>query len=126
MWVEVKEQFEDYEDGFLWDLPFLEKYLGRSFGALERMEFERNLVRKRDLPKVIEVWMRDNFLNDGSRPNRSIKNATKGAARHDWRGPLVVLKYVGLGGMYAGNGKYTDMDLRDFRDTADCFLTYGW
>ena len=37
---------------------------------------------------------------------------------------MVVLKYIGLGGMYMGNGKYEDMNLLDFRNTADFFLRY--
>ncbi|KAG7009354.1 hypothetical protein G7Y79_00003g012220 [Physcia stellaris] len=124
IWIEVEEKFEDYEDGFFWELPLLEKHMGRSLGSLGRSEFERNLIRRRKLSKVVEVWMRDNFFSDGSLPNESIKKSTRGAARHDWRGPLVVLKYIGLGGMYMGNGKYDDMNLRDFRDTADFFLGY--
>ena len=120
----MEEKFEDYEDSFVWELPLLEKHMGCSLGSLGRSEFERNLVRKRRPSKVVEVWMRDNFFSDGSLPNESIKKTTKGAARHDWRGPLVVLKYIGLVGMYMGNGKYEDMNLLDFRNTTDFFLRY--
>ncbi|KAL8986714.1 MAG: hypothetical protein Q9169_008765, partial [Polycauliona sp. 2 TL-2023] len=89
---------------------------------MTRSKFWNNYVRGRELKQTYEVWMRDNFLGDGSEPNQSAKAATKGDMAHEWRGPLIVLKYKseGEGG---SNVEYGDMDMRDYRDAVD-YLTY--
>jgi hypothetical protein len=85
-------------------------------------KFFKNYFRGRETQQPFEMWMRDNFLNDGSSRNQSAIAATKGAMAHDWRGPLVALKYKDAweGGR---NVVYADMDMQDFRDAVD-YLTY--
>ena len=46
-------------------------------------------------PNPLVVFIRDNFLNDGSPLNKSIQVATKGEARHSWAGNVVILKNRG-------------------------------
>lgn len=85
-------------------------------------KFFKNFVRGRELEQPFEMWMGDNFLNDGSKPNQSAFAATQGAMAHNWRGPLIALKYKDAweGGR---NVVYADMDMRDYRDAVD-YLTY--
>ncbi|GAB1518388.1 DNA-directed RNA polymerase III complex subunit Rpc25 [Rhizoctonia solani] len=43
----------------------------------------------------LQVFFRSNFLADGSRRNHTVESLTYGKARHDWKGPIVALKYSG-------------------------------
>ena len=117
-WIKCDEQpGDDYSPAF--DIPDLIEIMGLPFRKLARTTFWKNFVRGRELECLFEVWMRDNFLNDGSFRNQSAATATKGNMAHDWRGPLVVLKYNGL----EERSRYADMGLQDFRDAVD-YLTY--
>ena len=117
-WIKCDEQpGDDYSPVF--DIPDLRQIMGLPFQKLTRTTFWKNFVRGRELKYLFETWMGDNFLNDGSLRNQSAAAATKGNMAHDWRGPLVVLKYNDL----EERSRYADMGLQDFRDAVD-YLTY--
>lgn len=78
----------------LYDLLNEDKYVTYSSGA--RQEVRCNRVLGRDVRHTIDVWSRDTFMDDGSKPNTSISSATQDLAAYPWRGPLVVSGKKGL------------------------------
>lgn len=66
----------------------------------------------------LQVFFRSNFLTDGSRSNRAIESLTHGKSRHDWRGPIVALKYSGT-----RLSSYTNITMSDLPSLV-YFLTY--
>ncbi|KAI9879647.1 MAG: hypothetical protein M1830_007754 [Pleopsidium flavum] len=81
-----------------------------------------NAIRMRDLKHTLEVLAGDEFLKDGSLPNKSIMEATKSLVGYDWRGPVLV---AGKKGFERDPPYYDDLDMMDFRDIADYFSSYG-
>ena len=76
---------------------------------------------KEPLDEKFEFAFRDNFLNDGSKPNKCINNLTRGKAPHDWRGPIVVMKFQ----LQRYSEKYLDMTMEDTTQIIDFLLEYG-
>ena len=69
------------------------------------------------------IEFRDNFLFDGSIPNKTIKKITNNQNGHDWRGPVLVTKAEGKDQTYAS--AYLDVELSDFNNIIDYFTSYG-
>ena len=125
IWVECKtEQDEDFP-GLKWESSQVQEHLGGKLGKYdalpEFMPIKRNLLRDRDLSNTLEVICRDTFLLDGSEINKSVVKATHGATGHGWRGPIVALKKKGLG---SDPRHYMDIDMQDYRDVVDYFISY--
>lgn len=124
-WIKCDRQREDPDEPEpFFEVPQFEELLGAGTGhkGMTPQKFFKNHVRGRETPQPFEMWMRDNFLNDGSTRNQSAIAATNGDIAHDWCGPLIALKYQDAweGGR---NVVYADMDMRGFREAVD-FLTY--
>ena len=102
-----------------YEVPDLKELAGPDYRPMTCEKFWKNYVRGRELKQLYELWMRDNFMNDGSSRNKSAAVATKGQNSWDWRGPLIALKYTSL----EYNEPYADMDMQDFREAVD-YLTY--
>ncbi|KAL1724105.1 hypothetical protein EV715DRAFT_190478 [Schizophyllum commune] len=45
-----------------------------------------------DDAKCLSLFYNDNFLQDGSRPNRCVSKVTNGKAPHPWSDPIIVLR----------------------------------
>ena len=86
------------------------------------MPIKHNPLRDRDLTNTLQVLCRDAFLIDGSSVNKSVVQATQGAMVHDWRGPILAMKKEGLS---IDPRFYLDIDMRDYRDIVDYFISYG-
>ncbi len=123
IWIKCDGHREDPDEPEpFFEVPQFEEWIGVGVGCMTPSKFFKNYVRGRESQQPCEMWMRDNFLNDGSSGNQSAIAATKGAMAHDWRGPLIALKYKDAweGGR---NVEYADMDMQDFREAVD-YLTY--
>ncbi|KAG9128140.1 hypothetical protein FRC07_004482 [Ceratobasidium sp. 392] len=66
----------------------------------------------------LQVFFRANFLTDGSRTNHSIDSLTYGKSRHEWRGPVIALKYSG-----SRLSSYTNITMSDLPPLV-YYLTY--
>jgi hypothetical protein len=68
----------------------------------------------------IELAIRDAFLKDGSKLNRSIIESVKtsGTVHHRWSGPIVAMRQL-------PTEFYEDITLVDFRHIIDYFVTYN-
>lgn len=66
----------------------------------------------------LQVFFRANFLTDGSRTNQSINALTYGKSRHEWRGPVIALKYSG-----SRLSSYTNITMSDLPPLV-YYLTY--
>lgn len=75
--------------------------------------------------RVAQLFYRDSFLSDGSRPNRAMLAATDpyGPMEHEWRGPVVA---VGMtGNEEDGATHYCDIDLGQLRMIIDYAVWYS-
>jgi hypothetical protein len=127
---------EDSEKPVLVQVPVNRiTYCGSTFdnvdfkSLLGNYDFRRNVVgrnpykKDRALKNVLEVFHKDNFFNDGSKPNKLIKKITKNKSTHDWRGPLIVVKFKGL--VLSADPVYIDASFDDLVDVVDFFRWYG-
>ena len=136
IWVECKiggdDVGEDAEDGSLWGSSQVRKHLGGSIGGYdafpERLPIQWNLLRHRGLSNSLVVVCRSTFVIDGSKMNKSVIKASQGAAGHQgaagslWKGPIVALKKQGSD---TDPHFPMDVDMRDYRDVVDFFISYG-
>ncbi|KAJ3086217.1 ATP-dependent RNA helicase dbp7 [Quaeritorhiza haematococci] len=102
------------------DVIDLDEYLGPSYKT--RSVIFQNTLRKRKREDIIEVWYRDNFMNDGSKLNKSVIVSAEGMSSHRWAGPVLATRVPGL---QAHLNDHCDLEVADFRDVADFFKTYG-
>ncbi|KIJ63324.1 hypothetical protein HYDPIDRAFT_53287, partial [Hydnomerulius pinastri MD-312] len=70
--------------------PVLNALLGP--GEHDGLPITRKGKDGKELKHPFRLFIRDNFLNDGSPPNRIPSNLTKGKAPHKWAGNLLALK----------------------------------
>ncbi len=91
--------------------PEYTEYMPQSY-----LGFDQNRIRTRYLRRILVVAARDRFLDDGSVTNQSILRATNGLMDYPWSGPVIV---------YADRCGLSDLDMIDFRDIVDHFMSYG-
>ncbi|KII87087.1 hypothetical protein PLICRDRAFT_42722 [Plicaturopsis crispa FD-325 SS-3] len=68
----------------------------------------------------ISLFIRDNYLNDGSKLNRCIANVTDGSTPHTWAGPVLALKQESY-----YSGRYIDASMADMRAIVMHLKAYG-
>ncbi|KII89345.1 hypothetical protein PLICRDRAFT_53802 [Plicaturopsis crispa FD-325 SS-3] len=68
----------------------------------------------------ISLFIRDNFLYDGSKPNRCVINITNGDAPHNWAGPAIALKQEN-----PFSARYLDMTMDDLPAIIKHLKEYG-
>lgn len=109
-----------FEGGY--QAPDYDQLLGEDV-CLGGLSLTHNPILERNLSDMLLLRFRDNFLEDGSRPNKSIAaiTATDPGQYHDWRGP--VLAY-GLKALAIHSYKFKNLDMNDFRHIVDHFLSY--
>lgn len=100
-----------------------------NLSAPDRRLIQHNVLRDRDLDHTLEILYRDTVLVDGSRPNKSVIEVTKGKPPHEWKGPIVALRKEGgaINPRRLINEQrfYNDITLEDFRHVVDYFQNYG-
>ncbi|KAJ8680598.1 hypothetical protein QAD02_016385 [Eretmocerus hayati] len=114
--------FEDTRCQFPDPYPFLG--LDESRRMLSRVDtIFQNKVLGRELSDLIYIHYIDNFLNDGSKVNKSIETITGfyGTSQH-WRGPMIAYGVVGQHGVH--DIVCRDIDLGDFRHIVDFLQMY--
>ncbi len=126
IWVECRTEYEDEAPGSIYEHSQVREYLGGRVGQYdafpERKLIQRNILRDRNLDNSLEVICRETFGIDGSEVNKSIAKATDGAVAFTWRGPIIALKKRGLG---MDPSFHLDIDMQDYRDVVDYFISYG-
>ncbi|KAH7321625.1 hypothetical protein BKA65DRAFT_85390 [Rhexocercosporidium sp. MPI-PUGE-AT-0058] len=107
----------------------------------------RNKVRGYTLDHTVVLYARDNWLNDGSKPNQAALALTNWELPYDWRGNILVMSYKGLvsknipsqtdstapivlsatqvGGETEPYQDFQDVSLVDFRTAVDYLSLYG-
>ena len=120
---------DEVKPKFIWvtyELSQVQEHLGGQIGIYDALPeykpIQRNALRDRDLTNTLEVICRDTFLIDGSRVNKSVVKATQGRPGHEWRGPILAMKKEGFGRVPRF---FLDIDMRDYRDVVDYFISYG-
>lgn len=121
VWLHCK--WLDYEGSRFQD-PDVDSFLGPD-ARPTHVPIQYNPVLKRELSDTVYVCYRDTFLVDGSKANNSVAGitATKPGQYHDWRGPLIAYGKAGLG---IDQTACKDLDMTDFRDVVDYFLSYNY
>jgi hypothetical protein len=69
------------------------KFLGE--GSTDMRYYYGNPYKKRAYKDTLIIKFRDNFLSDGSKPNKCIQTITGGKAPRPWNGPVLVMKVKG-------------------------------
>lgn len=127
-WIECTT-VQDDDNGTRWQKSNVRQHLGGKLGPYdafpETKPIRRNILRDRDLADTLVVACRDAFLIDGSKLNKSIVKATHGAAAHTWKGPIVAMKRAGVSIWNSDSAPYLDIDMRDYRDVVNYFISYG-
>ncbi|KAL2068295.1 hypothetical protein VTL71DRAFT_16393 [Oculimacula yallundae] len=115
--------------------------------TIESFNIARNEVRGYGLDHTVVIYARDNWLNDGSKPNQAALALTDWELPYDWRGNVLILSNKGLVGSTVpsppGDGEdlilsalreggelepyhdFQDMTLADFRTAVDYLSRYG-
>ncbi|VDC06105.1 unnamed protein product [Peniophora sp. CBMAI 1063] len=107
-----------YENG----VPLLRPYLGA--GAHDRLICKN--AGGPDAPYVdqwLQVWIRDNFLNDGSPANQCARALVGPQLKHDWRGNFVVLKSRQS---HSDRPTFVDASLADLETLTGWMRWYGF
>lgn len=124
--MECKIEQDEGDPGTTFELSQVMEYLGGKLGPYgafpEYKLIGRNLLRDRVLANTLEVTCRETFAVDGSQVKKSIVKATNDCTGITWKGPIVALKKRGLG---MDPHFYMDIDLQDYRDVVDYFISYG-
>jgi hypothetical protein len=123
--IEIKDAGEPGEPE-PYESPNLEEY----FGPGERghcQPYYNNAIRGRRLRDYIDLRFRDDFLFDGSTPNRAVAAVAPSAGGNVWCGPLIALKWEGPGNssMLRSNLPYTHMEMGDLREVVDYLASYA-
>ncbi|MCJ1474784.1 hypothetical protein MMC13_003444 [Lambiella insularis] len=98
------------------DIPKIADHMGCDIRSLEDKSIIENTLRSFSLEHTLWLFCRDNFMNDGSKTNKSVTHVTKAAT------PIVVLRQPGS---RIEPRVFEDITLADLRHTVDYFLYYG-
>lgn len=107
----------------------------------------KNEVRGYSLDHAVIIYARDNWLNDGSKPNQAALALTEWQLPYDWRGNMLIMSYEGdinieppthgsgiqgsamaimeEGGLLEPFKNYQDVTMEDLRSAVDYLNTYG-
>lgn len=105
------------------DIAKLGSVMGDDKPPVQYMPFQINPVKRFELDHTLNLVCREEHGIDGSKLNRCILEMTKDKTPHNWRGPVVALRQVGVG--YQPYSVYEDITLADLRHAVDYFLAYG-
>jgi len=126
IWIQCEKRVDD-EDGIAWETPDTQYVLNVEhldpmyLDAREFKYIKRNVLRGIDLSYTVQIIGRETFLIDGSTPNVCVRHITKERMRHDWRGPIVIMRQPGTA---VDPLSYEDIRAGDFRVAVDYFLSY--
>jgi len=136
MWIEcyrkASSEYEEYGIVVEFETANTRPLLGKDDPFPGRMHIEYNPKRDKALGPGIATWsfkkegycielvIREAFLVDGSKLNRSIMESVKtsGTVHHRWSGPIVAMRQLPI-------EFYEDITLADFRHIIDYFVTYN-
>jgi hypothetical protein len=128
--------------------PNIELLLGSPItSSTEKFNIGRNEVRGYTMNHTVQFYGRDNWLNDGSKPNQAALALTDWELPFDWRGNIVVMHYAGLidkkvkppelvigdisipmptiGGEVEPFKEFQDVTMADLRIAVDYLMSYG-
>ena len=95
-------------------------------GAQESTNYmQSNPFTNENLKDSLVFIFRDNFLNDGSSPNKCVENMMKGRNNYPWKGPVLVIKQKGIFPEDLCRNEFDDINSKDFKDVVDYFCWYG-
>jgi MYND finger len=119
-WIKCTQNIDD-DDGEVWESPDC-SLLGDDKPSRGSLTMTKNTRRGISLDHTIKIYIRDNFLADGSKPNKSILECTRGAVSHNWSGPCIAMRQPNTN---VDPLVYVDITLADFRTVVDYFSAYA-
>ena len=123
VWVNCPTQRLSEDDDTEYSIPNVNPFLGSGRVDPERLLCFQNRARKiEQLDHTIVPYIRDNALNDGSKPRQAVI-ACAGKTPYTWMGPVLVLSQ--LGDQSEPYSAYQDVTMADFRHVVDYFVWYG-
>ena len=126
IWIERKTEEDEDNPSRTWESSLVKEHLGGKLGGYDvfptRKLIQSNVLRARNRKDSLGVVYCDTFGLDGSEPTKSVITVTHDPAAHMWKGPIVALKLQGLG---MDLERYMDIDMHDYRDVVDYFISHG-
>lgn len=114
---------EAEEERAEFDIAKLGSVMGDDKPPVQYMPFQINPVKRFELDHTLNLVCREEHGIDGSKLNRCILKLAKDKTPHNWRGPVVALRQVGVG--YQPYSIYEDITLADLHHAVAYFSTYG-
>lgn len=123
VWIHAPLRGGGLFEGHPYQAPEIAPFLGEDSMPWS-MAVQYNGVLQRRFSNTIMIGYRETFLVDGSKRNRSIEriHSTKPGQYHDWRGPIIVYSMAGVA---KDPVACRDVNMYDFRNATDFFLTYN-
>jgi hypothetical protein len=119
--IQIKVENKYYSQCYF-DLPDLKEFMGEC--SLRSNQMPTNPMKNyKGLPQPLEFNFRDNFFNDGSKTNMLVKNLTNNKNPHNWKGPMVIMKFKILN-KYIPDPVYIDASFDDLPNLIDYLLWY--
>jgi len=144
VWVPFEREVVEVRTGnkSTFVLPDVDGLVGYNPGSTVHAEQwivePERIKRARFIDYSIAVYLRTEFMRDGSKQNKSLKAVTKGTLKHLWRGPLLVVSMQGTPFIHKIALEFgdesvlveerrafptsRDITLRDFRIACDYFM----
>ncbi|KAF4610345.1 hypothetical protein G7Y89_g15775 [Cudoniella acicularis] len=125
IWVPSPQEYTEYsETGF--QNPITEPLLGQPIThSAERFVVTKNEVRGYELDHSVVLFARDNWLNDGSKPNQAALALTDWELPYDWRGNILIMSFKVVAKGREGIETYQNVTLGDLRTVVDYLRRYG-
>jgi hypothetical protein len=119
VWVKCKQKFYA-SDGRISEQADFGEFLGSHLGMIETKTKGRV-----EMDYAVTVWYGDEYLGDGSKPNKCIAVLSRGSKKRDWRGPVLAISNVDDESDSDRFGYYEDITPEDGGVAQRVFITCG-
>jgi hypothetical protein len=104
------------------DIPNTSHLLG---DVEEQITIPKSTIRGYALDHTVQLFVRNDYLNDGSRPNQAALALTDWKLPYDWRGPILIISCIRTKDRMDWIENFQDVTLGDLRTAVDHLSHYG-
>jgi len=91
----------------------------------EQVTIPKITIRGYELDHNVQLFVRNNYLNDGSKPNRASLALTNWKLPYDWRGLILIMSCLRTKDRFDWIEKFQNVTLGDLRMAVDYLSHYG-
>lgn len=103
-------------------IPSTSNLLG---AVAEQITIPKTTIRGFVLDHAVQLFVRNDYLNDGSKPNQAALALTDWNLPYDWRGPILIVSCIRTKDRLDWIEKFQDITLGDLRTAVDHLGLYG-